>query len=155
MGIPGCTCFKGDNSTCGIHRPCEVVHCLREGLALCGQPGIPASWPPGHRWVALDAWPKEEGEERDSILASLCATCDTFATLGPLPDAQPRIDAEEERQRLLRNAPNYRQGLERLKQRALRVQDLVKAGDPTSRDDALHVLRSMVELADYYLKDKP
>jgi hypothetical protein len=41
----------------------------------------------------------------------------------------------------------YRQGLERLKRRALRVQDLVRSGHPNERMDALHVLRSMVELA--------
>jgi hypothetical protein len=29
----------------------ETVHGLMEGRALCGYPGIPREWPPGHKWV--------------------------------------------------------------------------------------------------------
>lgn len=30
-----------------------VIHVLQMGRACCGQPGIPADWPVGHRWVSL------------------------------------------------------------------------------------------------------
>lgn len=32
----------------------DVVHALRGGLALCGQPGVPGTWPRGHTWVYAD-----------------------------------------------------------------------------------------------------
>src|SRR5918994_586809 len=32
----------------------SIVHFLRGGSALCGKPGVPGSWGPGHKWVALD-----------------------------------------------------------------------------------------------------
>lgn len=34
--------------------PQVIVHILHHGLALCGQPGLPCSWPKGHAWTRLD-----------------------------------------------------------------------------------------------------
>ncbi len=31
-----------------------AVHVLNEGRALCGKPGVPGEWGPGHKWVARD-----------------------------------------------------------------------------------------------------
>jgi len=31
-----------------------VVHILHEGWSLCGKPGLPGDWGPGHKWVARD-----------------------------------------------------------------------------------------------------
>lgn len=31
--------------------PPLIVHILASGQALCGQPDVPAGWPPNHRWV--------------------------------------------------------------------------------------------------------
>jgi len=33
-----------------------VVHLLRYGRALCGQPGTPNTWPDDHRWVDDVHW---------------------------------------------------------------------------------------------------
>jgi len=32
----------------------DVVHILHEGWSLCGKPGVPGDWGPGHKWVARD-----------------------------------------------------------------------------------------------------
>lgn len=32
----------------------DVVHILHAGHALCGKPGVPGDWGPGHKWVARD-----------------------------------------------------------------------------------------------------
>lgn len=32
-----------------------VIHILKHGQALCGKPGPPSEWPPGHRWLAYYA----------------------------------------------------------------------------------------------------
>lgn len=34
-------------------REARTVHVLHAGQALCGQPGLPHEWPPGHMWVSL------------------------------------------------------------------------------------------------------
>lgn len=31
-----------------------IVHILHAGHALCGKPGVPGDWGPGHKWVARD-----------------------------------------------------------------------------------------------------
>ena len=47
------------------------IHILFHGLALCGQPGIPAEWPNGDRWVSVDD--KEK---------STCQGCQTSVPAG-------------------------------------------------------------------------
>ena len=32
----------------------DVVHILHGGASLCGKPGVPGDWGPGHKWVARD-----------------------------------------------------------------------------------------------------
>ncbi len=31
-----------------------MIHTLKHGRALCGQPGVPGEWPKGHRWVSFE-----------------------------------------------------------------------------------------------------
>lgn len=32
----------------------KEVHVLDRGFAICGLPGVPSTWPEGHRWVRLE-----------------------------------------------------------------------------------------------------
>lgn len=46
--------MRGAGSIEETREPSEgVVHIVFLGRAYCGQPGIPADWPEGHRWVPL------------------------------------------------------------------------------------------------------
>lgn len=50
--------------------PDVILHALRRGVALCGLPGIPGAWPPGHRWVR-------------SVAAATCNGCKLIAIDAP------------------------------------------------------------------------
>lgn len=55
-----------------------LAHILFGGQALCGQPGVPADWPAGDRWVNRDDW-----------TAATCNRCKlNYATAGA---AGPRL----------------------------------------------------------------
>jgi len=58
----------------------ERVHVLWGAASLCKMPGIPGSWPAGHRWVTLD-------DEKSHGLAT-CASCKQR-----LADLYPRLQA--------------------------------------------------------------
>ena len=47
--------------------PDGVVHVLRYGRALCGQPGLPVDWPAGHCWISF--------EDTKIASAVTCAKC--------------------------------------------------------------------------------
>ena len=36
----------------------NIIHVLREGVALCGTPGFPCHWPRDHTWVRIEDWPE-------------------------------------------------------------------------------------------------
>jgi hypothetical protein len=76
-----------------------TVHCLHEGLALCGLPGAPATWPEGHTWLSVADWPRA-----DSLMtpdAKICQQCAFEAKF----DAESSLrgnEAAEGRQRMER-----------------------------------------------------
>lgn len=48
----------------------DVVHILHLGFALCGKPGSPSTWEPGHKWVGLlndDHGPRSEATCDDCL----------------------------------------------------------------------------------------
>lgn len=47
----------------------HTVHILRFGVAVCGRPGLPYSWPMGHGWIRYDAKPSPEEKRK------LCGKC--------------------------------------------------------------------------------
>jgi hypothetical protein len=47
----------------------RTVHVLHEGRALCGKPGVPGSWGPGHKWVRRDS---DEGGPRSAVNCPGC-----------------------------------------------------------------------------------
>jgi dCMP deaminase len=61
----------------------RTVHCLDEGLALCGYEGgaVPAEWPEGNVWIALSDWPALPGARAaiEDERGELCRSCDARA----------------------------------------------------------------------------
>lgn len=49
----------------------QIIHCLHEGRAICGKPGIPGDWPPGIVWEGLREWPKTIKEHPELV----CLEC--------------------------------------------------------------------------------
>lgn len=76
-----------------ISQPC-VVHFLLEGRALCGKPGVPGSWGPGHKWVRTDS---DEGGPRDAANCEACIRQRDFPFVdvpaeGAIDDDFPQTD---------------------------------------------------------------
>ena len=55
-----------------------IVHILVAGRALCGRPGLPATWPKNHKWVA-------GGDARDAT----CVACLRASQPWKAPDPPP------------------------------------------------------------------
>lgn len=51
--------------------PVLAVHILMHGASLCGMPGLPYSWPYGHRWVSFET----VDHEPDSVRGLVCKPC--------------------------------------------------------------------------------
>lgn len=67
----------------------KVVHILRSGRALCQQPGVPASWPANHVWVAWNDVPRHLKRNE----ARYCPTCKGIYTR----DRRMQIDRSHRR----------------------------------------------------------
>lgn len=50
-------------------RAALTVHVLHHGRALCGKPGVPGKWEPGHKWVRLDS---DESGPRSAVNCDGC-----------------------------------------------------------------------------------
>ncbi len=55
--------------------PDSIVHLLHEGRALCGKPGVPGEWGPGHQWVSTSS------DDYGPRWKANCAGCVTTAQL--------------------------------------------------------------------------
>lgn len=53
-----------------------IVHCLHEGRALCGRPGVPRDWHADESWLSLADWPLSQREiDRHDGAVSMCTGC--------------------------------------------------------------------------------
>lgn len=64
-------CHRSNRHPC--HHPMaeRVIHILNEGKALCGQEGLPSSWPEGHRWVSVAHYIEAQG-----MIGCMCPGCE-------------------------------------------------------------------------------
>lgn len=77
--------------------PRVTVHVLHEGRALCGKPGVPGSWEPGHKWVYRN---HDEGGPRSAVncpgcLVAIGATI-VDGTYDPFEPEPPKSSAEHD-----------------------------------------------------------